>query len=99
MLDFLSDGFVCDFGLVLFVSIFGVELAMGPFGSVFGFGVAFGFVCSTGFLVCWFVRGIPTALAGLGLGVSLVLFITSLPSGVGLAGIDDLASSRDRVLV
>ena len=99
MFDFLSDDFVCDFCLVLFVSIFGVELAMGPFGSVFGFGVAFDFVCSTGFLVCWFVRGIPTALAGLGLGVSLVLFITSLPSGVGLAGIDDLASSRDRVLV
>ena len=99
MFDFLSDGFVCDFCLDLFVSIFGVELAMGPFGSVFGFGVAFDFVCSTGFLVCWFVRGIPTALAGLGLGVSLVLFITSLPSGVGLAGIDDLASSRDLVLV
>ena len=97
MLDFLSDGFVCDFGLVLFVSIFGVELAMGPFGSVFGFGVTFGLV--SGFLVCWVVRGIPTALAGLGLEVSFVLLITSLPSGVGLAGIDDLASSRDLVLV
>ena len=71
---------------------------MGPFGSVFGFGVTFGFDCSTGFLF-WLVLGIPTALAGLGLEVSLVLLITSLPSGVGLAGIDDLASSRDLVLV